>query len=121
MRSITGSILFCSALLFPLAGQAFPFKEDPRSFEAYLNTRSWKDGSTLKFSGLNTCRMGKDLGGNSYYGCTGGFVTITNPQGTKVCVISWPKDPTSYIGNYLLGVAYSNGRYQYNAKECRWR
>ena len=41
------------------------------------------------------------------YGCSGGFIKISNPQGTRVCEVS--------------GVAIREGNLNYRAKNCVWR
>lgn len=66
----------------PVPVYAFPFKEDPRSFERYVNQISnWGDGSKTFFQNLNQCWNWKSL---NAYSCKG-FVTIVNPMGKKTC------------------------------------
>ena len=74
----------------PLA-KAFPFRKDPESFTAYMNTRQWRDGSKVTFMNLHGCkdvsvqelrRFNIDL--PPFYFCSGGFVRIQNPMGSKV-------------------------------------
>lgn len=96
--------LFTSALSFAMPVQSFPFYESSASFQAYLNTLTWKDGSTVRFSNLNSCFSADEMlqglqaiaalpgqnfkrnkGDLNYYKCTDGFVTVVNPMGRKVC------------------------------------
>ena len=45
----------------------------------------------------------------SSYGCSGGFVKITSPQGTKVCEVS------------NVSIDYDDYRATYNSRNCVWR
>jgi hypothetical protein len=68
---------------------AAPFKLDPQSFQRYANSLKWEDGSKLNFQ-FGECRY-EQLRGNygalvdwHVYTCKG-FVTISNPMGSRVC------------------------------------
>lgn len=89
-------------LLAPIPpANAYPFKSDPDSFARYLDGVNWNSGSRYNFQNLHNCgsytrtpglRFSWDLNkAPSYeeYACTGGFVTITDPQGRKVCKLTW--------------------------------
>jgi len=111
--------------VMPLA-IAYPFNPNPDSFASYLNSMSWDDGSRNYFQNLHNClAIDKDktladsfrswnnplIQTPTYqsYLCMGGFVTITDPQGSKTCKVSsvaW--DGKSRRTNF----SYSNCRYK---------
>jgi len=104
------------SLLLP--ADALPFRENCQSMAAYFNTafKVNKSGETLRFSNFSYATFGKiyplgSFGENrlseGVY-CGDGFVTITGPQGTKVC-----KAELFYY------ISKKRGSYQYD--NCRWR
>lgn len=112
----------------PTFANAYPFLPDPNSFQNYMNTRSWASGSKVIFQNLNTCidstrpddfngepiiksavKMQVAWGAPHSYGCYGGFATINDPTGTKVCSIT----QVEYI---------TSGKYSYrDTGNCRYK
>lgn len=108
------------------ASFAYPFQPDPASFARYLNSIKWDDGSRNYFQNLHNCMANTqektlaDLARSwnnplaetptyESYLCLSGYVTITNPQGTKVCQLTgatW--DSKSRRANF----SYSACRYR---------
>ena len=96
MRTIIKQFLLSICLIgIPTSVNALPFKQDPKSFERFVNSRTW-NGSKVIFQNLNMCRNDKEviLPGDGYpliearYVCSGGFVQITDPRGTQICIIN---------------------------------
>ena len=91
------------------AALAYPFALEPRSFTSYLNSLRWRDGSRVYFQNLFDCisdENNKTLSDSmsswnnplletptfKSYACSGGFATISSPQGRQVCklqFVSW--------------------------------
>ena len=87
MKGIIKKVLLAICVISaPTSVYALPFREDPQSFQNYLNQiKGWDDGSKLYYQNLGKCRSWK-IPINSYL-CGTGFVTVTNPMGVKVCSI----------------------------------
>jgi hypothetical protein len=92
-----------------------PFKKDPISFTKYLNSVQWESGDKVYFQNLGNCKRG-DLTPNSTYGCNSGYVTITNPMGTKICSLR-----TNHLA--ILAVQYSGKKLgpSFAVGECRYK
>ncbi len=81
------------------------FDPTPEGLTNYLNQFEWKDGKSRVFSGLRDCRKEQ----NNSYGCSYGYVQITDPvRGTQLCelqkhgttgyaIFVW--NQSEYIGN----------------------
>ena len=65
-------------------GVGYPFARSQKSLTAYMNKVKWNDGSKVVFSNLYNC---DETPGD--YGCYGGFVSISNAQGYKVCQVKF--------------------------------
>lgn len=77
------------AVSLPVMAMPFPFKTEPTSFAAYLNTsgKPAEDGTKVNFSNLSQCSTGT-AGSQKVYQCKEGRVTISGPAGSKVCALS---------------------------------
>jgi hypothetical protein len=91
-----------------------PFKQDPVSFTKYLNSLKWEDGDKVYFQGLGKCTNSNTM---STYGCGAGYVTISNPLGTKICVL---QRKSSLFNNFAV---YYDAKSQvrFNWGECRYQ
>jgi hypothetical protein len=107
VKGIIKQVLLATCVIgAPTSVFAYPFNPNPQSFQNYMNTRNWSDGSKVYFQNLNTCR---EYGAyNKSYECKSGYATITNPKGTQVCDIT-------YVG-YVVGMPYS-----YGTSGCRYK
>jgi hypothetical protein len=106
MKGIIKQVLLATCLIgAPTCVYALPFHQNPQSFQNYMNTRNWSDGSRVIFQNLNRCG-----GGGIVYGCDDGFATISNPMGTKVC-------------NVVVMYYAQNGTYNYYPypNKCRYK
>jgi hypothetical protein len=68
-----------------------------------MNTVRWEDGSKARFENLTYCYDA----GNEWYYCNGGYVSISNPMGIKVCE--------------LKDINWMRGKYWYEPKTCRYK
>jgi hypothetical protein len=96
----------------PTAVFAYPFKLESQSFQNYMNTRKWNDGSKVYFQNLNSCRQTEiygDVVAYNGYICDSGYVTISNPKGTRVC------DITEILYNF------EKGRSSFKTSGCRYK
>lgn len=93
MKGIIKKVLLATCVIgTSTCANAFPFREDPQSFQNYMNTMRWDDGSKVVFQNLGSCffRTSTRKGGRGDMdydnaGCSGGFITISNPLGIKIC------------------------------------
>lgn len=106
MKTLIKQVLLATCLIgAPSCVFAYPFNPNPQSFQNYLNAVKWKNGSKVYFNNLNECR---DAGmSGTYYNCRG-FVTISDPMGTKICELG------SVVWN--LG-----GHIRYTTRQCRYK
>jgi hypothetical protein len=105
MKGIIKQILLATCLIgAPTSVFAYPFNPNPQSFQDYMNAVKWTDGSRVIFQNLNACM---DFGNDTYYGCQGGYATVSNPLGTQVCSL------TSVIFHRWIGVKYTTGNCRY--------
>jgi hypothetical protein len=105
---------------------SMPFNQDPASFTKFLNSLKWDNGDRVYFQTLGKCRSwsGNSEDGRTgtlpVYGCDSGFVTITNPMGTKICSLrsnSVGKHSVQYVAghnSFWSGTTFSVG-------ECRYK
>ncbi len=83
-RIIKNALLAICVIGAPTSVYALPFREDPQSFQNYLNqVIKWDDGSKMYYQNLHQCSSYYTGG---YY-CDAGFVKVSNPMGVKVCRI----------------------------------
>ncbi len=84
-RIIKNALLAICVISAPTSVYALPFREDPQSFQNYLNqVIKWDDGSKMYYQNLYNCSSYNYPG---YYGCNAGFVKVSNPMGVKICNI----------------------------------
>jgi len=117
MKQVIKSLLFAFCVIgAPNNVYAYPFQPNPASFQKYMNTVKWSPGNKVKFQDLDGCEEQKPIIGfvphkvriDGKYRCTGGFVTWTNPQGTRVCEVTW--------------VSFDDrNRYKFEVESCRWK
>ena len=97
VKRIIKQILLATCVIgTPTCVNAFPFREDPQSFQNYMNNMRWNDGSNVVFQNLGVCNFYTSLrqGGTGpdynydHASCGSGFVTISNPMGRKICQLS---------------------------------
>ena len=107
VREIINKVLVITCVVTaPTSAFAYPFYPDPKSFENYMNTVSWADGSKTYFQNLNQCNDNQVL-----YTCGSGFVTIKNPMGTQICRV-----------NRVTWFQYErSARYWTNERSCKGR
>ena len=86
----------------------------PESLQATLNSAEWQDpASSYRFSYLHECntltrRVTPNVSNPIGFYCLGGYVEVTNPQGTRVCEVN-------SAGDWL------DGGPGFSAKNCRWK
>ncbi len=93
--------------MFASPANALPFMPNRESFVKWANSRTWDDGSVVYFQPSTKCIFPN----NPLVGaeCIEGFVTITNPMGTKVCELD----------SMVYWVSFRGLRYK--VKNCRFR
>jgi hypothetical protein len=95
-RIIENALLAICVIGAPTSVYALPFREDPQSFQNYLNqVITWDDGSKMYYQNLHKCSSYYNPG---YY-CTAGFVKVSNPMGVKICSIELVSFKDSRISN----------------------
>ena len=121
VKGIIKQVLLATCVIgAPTSVFAYPFNPDPQSFQNYMNTRSWKSGSKAYFQNLNSCG-GADA---TFFYCSGGFVTISSPMGTKVCEISsanWSRDLIKNKGSFSYSYSQEGGKVSYRIGSCRYK
>jgi hypothetical protein len=121
VKGIIKQILLATCVIgAPTCVFAYPFYLNPQSFQEYMSSISWEDGSRVKFQNLNSCTEYPQRAGYTdvfynppfpgAYTCTGGYATISNPMGTKTCELGYIEyrnqiNPKSYT--------YRTGRCRY--------
>lgn len=109
MKGIIKQVLLATCVIgAPTCVYAFPFQTNPQSFQSYMNTRNWKDGSKAYFENVNTCSESGPSDARYYY-CTSGFITITNPKGRMTCDLT------------ILTYSSIDGTYNYRMSGCRYK
>jgi len=130
MKQVIKSLLFAFCVIgAPNNVYAYPFKLNPASFQNYMNTVKWSPGNKVKFQDLNNCVESKPSIPESYYTkgtpypwdgsyqCYDGFITWTNPQGTRVCEVE-----SVYFANRIHPHPQPDKRGpQFSVKGCRWK
>jgi hypothetical protein len=107
MKGIIKQVLLATCVIgAPTCVFAYPFNPNPQSFQNYMNTVKWENGSKVYFQNMGNCWENTINPHNHYYNCKG-FATITNPTGTKVCEVS-----VSF---------YKTGDAGFKKKECRYK
>ncbi len=96
---IKNALLALCVIGAPTSVYALPFREDPQSFQNYLNqVRTWDDGSKMYYQNLRECSSYN----NTAYYCLAGFVKVSNPMGVKICSIEkvsfWESRITNITG-----------------------
>lgn len=101
MKGIIKQVLLATCLIgAPTSVYALPFQPNPQSFQNYMNTIKWDDGSKITFQNLNNCRI-VSIDGDGGYVCSSGFSTISNPMGTRVCSLDFVAyDPATRRSNF---------------------
>jgi len=112
MKQVIKSLLFAFCVIgAPTNVYAYPFQLNPASFQNYMNTVKWSPGNKVKFQDLSRCYESKSppsMRGFGFYTCESGFITWTNPQGTRVCEVD--------------GVTFKDdNRTYFEVKSCRWK
>lgn len=74
-----------------------------------MNVVRWSDGSKAYFQNISNC---SDFA-NLVYGCSGGFVTISSPMGTRVCEI--------YGVRWRRPAPNAGGSASYETRSCRYK
>lgn len=117
MKGIIKQILLATCVIgAPTCVFAFPFQPNPQSFQSYMNTVRWEDGSKTTFQNIGGCEFYP--ASNSRYSdtavCRAGFVTISNPMGTKICNLT--------IARYIKGIYDTSGKYaNFTYGNCRYK
>lgn len=90
-RIIKNALLAICVIGAPTSVYALPFREDPQSFQNYLNqVRNWDDGSKMYYQNLGKCGSNADLIAKWVsYTCYAGFVKVSNPMGVKICTVKY--------------------------------
>lgn len=121
MKALIKQFLFATCLIGATTGEALaaPFHFNPQSFQNYLNSIRWNDGSSNKFQNLADCR-GDTNPNNPSYICHTGYVYTSSPMGNKVCslrqVMWYP------VGFQLIGqFGGSASPVQFATSSCRYR
>lgn len=115
------TVVFCS---LPSSVEALPFRENCASLQDYFRSRFQRtaNGDSVKYQGFEGSqyfdnyrrsmlgfadREAINAGEATLAICSGGYLTLTSPQGTKVCkgTIKWFRDRP-------MNISYEN---------CRWR
>ena len=108
MKGIIKKILLTICVIgAPTSVFALPFLPDPQSLQNYMNAVRWNDGSKATFQNLGGCNF---VQGEPYRDvglCFAGFVTISNPMGSKICSIT--------------RVGYQFGQIVYETGNCRYK
>jgi len=85
--------------------KVYPFEPTPEKFQEYMNSRTWRGGSTrVTFMYLQDCKETTEFRiqlnhwmtgdailkyiGSYGYGCDDGFARVTDPTGTDTCEVS---------------------------------
>lgn len=113
--------------LFYNGAYAFPFKETPQSFQAWMNTQRWRDGHKRIFDGFYDCKFYSNRPDLSqrYGGSPGdrvelaecwyqGYVTTYSPMGKQVCELTY----TSYSRNMTK---MSPPNFNHTLRRCAYR
>ena len=111
MKGIIKQVLLATCVIgAPTCVFAYPFNPDPQSFQKYMNAVKWNDGSKVFFQNINRCSS-LSYGNNDkgWYYCTGGYATITNPMGTKICDL---KDASYLVATNSIA---------YTPNQCRYK
>ena len=106
---------------------ALPFHRSCASMEKFFQARFTvnRSGDRLGFSGFSNGYYGDDpnsfesrkLGDIASVTCDGGYITITSPQGARVCKGTLRyRDPRTGFEYFGPGMSYA-----YEDKNCRWR
>jgi hypothetical protein len=105
VKEIIKQVLLATCVIgAPTCVYALPFQPNPQSFQNYINAMRWDDGSKIYFQNINNCI---DSSNTDFYICSGGFATISNPMGTKIC--------------NLQKVAFQERRVWYSTGNCRYK
>jgi hypothetical protein len=109
VKGIIKQILLTTCVIGATTYEALgaPFNFNPQSFQNYMNTVKWDDGSKASFQNLNTCVKWGEAPDFAYR-CFSGYATISNPMGTTICKL------TTVYWNPLLGIGYAT-------KNCRYK
>ena len=114
-------IITATALLAGAPASALPFRATPEDFRSYLNKTSqtgWRNGDRIYFNRIGSCSK-TDY--NNTYSCWDNYVTISSPQGSKVCLAK-----VVYRGDYLNKsldppkMQYGKGASLQYIRDCRW-
>ena len=118
MKGIIKQVLLATCVIgAPTCVYALPFNPNPQSLQSYMNAMRWNDGSKATFQNLGGCTFFPADGVNTFIdagGCTVGFVTISNPMGTKTCSIT-------NVGYYRNVDLKGSGEISYTTKHCRYK
>jgi len=110
MKQVIKSLLFAFCVIgAPTYVYALPFQMNPQSFQNYMNTLKWSPGNKVRFQDLSDCN---DVVWGKFYLCESGFVTWTNPQGTRICEV---------YTTYYYAPDHTSNRAKFEAKGCRWK
>jgi hypothetical protein len=122
VKGIIKQILLATCLIGATTCEALaaPFHFNPQSFQDYLNSIRWDDGSQNKFQNLTNCN-GVESGNMPSYYCRGGYVYSSSPMGNRVCrVDSVMWSPGMFQITTLFG-GKSSSPVQFSTGECRNR
>jgi hypothetical protein len=122
MKTLIKHILFATCLIGATSSEALsaPFHFNPQSFQDYLNSIRWNDGSSNKFQNLADCR-GDANPNTPSYACSTGYVYTSSPMGNKVCTLQhviWHPVAFALIGQFGGG---SSSPIQFTTSACRYR
>jgi hypothetical protein len=121
LKTLIKQFLFATCLIGATSSEALsaPFHFNPQSFQNYLNSIRWDDGSKNRFQNLANCIYDNYLD-NTSYRCTAGYVYSSSPMGNRVCTLTlvmWSPRLFALAGN--LGGPSSP--VQFATSECRYR
>ena len=117
VKRIIKQILLATCVIgTPTCVNAFPFREDPQSFQNYMNNMRWNDGSNVVFQNLGVCNFYTSLrqgGTGPDYNYDHASCGISSPIGTKICSITKVGYARFVQVKGSGGVAYETGNCRY--------
>lgn len=113
VKKIRSQIFFAACLILAIPNCAnalprFPFGLNPSDFQNYMNNkRNWNDGSSARFEKLSSCQLEYGFQfSDAYlaypYMCKSGYVTISNPIGTRICSLKYAYWSASGGSGYII-------------------
>lgn len=110
-KTILSFIAFLLLLIGSGSASAAPFHYTPQSFVSWFNKLNY----SIKLISVDRCSYRKEKVGETY-ACSGGFATINDPLGKRVCPVSLATWVRRFDNPSLGGSGAS-----VIEKECRWK